>query len=112
MNTQIAYTRPDPEVERPTLGDLMRAVAALRRGSLNAPESEFEGLAMAVVRLAEDLEHMTGYVDGGEVYETAPATAYDRALGDLFEIAQHDIRQGKASASLTVAVRNVKEASR
>lgn len=112
MNTQIAYAPTDPEPTRPTLGDLLRAVEALHRGHLNAPESEFEGLAMRVVRLAEDLEHMTGWVEGAEVYETAPATAYDRALGDLFEIAQHDIRQGNASAAVTVAVRNVSEASR
>jgi hypothetical protein len=112
MNTAIDFHRPAADPEHASLGDLLRAVEALRRGSLNAPESEFEGLAMAVVRLAEDLEHMTGYVDGGEVYETAPATAYDRALGDLYEIAQHDIRQGHASPAVTVAVRNVKEAAR
>ena len=112
MNTQIGYAPPDAEVEHASLGDLLRAVEALCRGALNAPEADFEGLAMKVVGLAEDLEHMTGYVDAGEVYETAPATAYDRALGDLYEIAQHDIRQGKASAAVAVAVRNVSEATR
>ncbi|MDR7385246.1 hypothetical protein [Promicromonospora iranensis] len=112
MNTQIGYAPPNAEVEHPTLGDLIRAVEKLSREAFNGTEATFRKSALAAASIGEHLEHMTGYVDAGEVYETAPATAYDRALGDLFEIAQHDIRQGNASTALTVAVRNVSEASR
>lgn len=112
MNTQPAYAPPNAELDRPTLGDLLRAVEALRRGALNAPEAEFEPLAMRVVQLAEDLEHMTGYWDGAEVYETPPATARDKALENLLEVADRNVKRALGDGQLRIAVRDVKEATR
>lgn len=69
MNTAVDFSRADTERERATLGDLMRAVETMRVRALGATDAEFQHLAMVVVGLAEDMEHMSGLVDGGEVYD-------------------------------------------